>query len=81
MLYEVITRDGMNLVAKEFVACQTNDIGVLVLSEMAGAAAELNECLLINPVDNNEIADSLNLALIVITSYSIHYTKLYDAFF
>src|SRR5665648_673419 len=42
-------RDGMNLVAKEYVACQVENNGVLILSEMAGAAAELNEALIINP--------------------------------
>jgi trehalose 6-phosphate synthase len=44
-------RDGMNLVAKEFVASRADDLGVLVLSEFAGAADELDEALLINPHD------------------------------
>lgn len=56
-------RDGMNLVAKEFVACQQEKTGVLILSEMAGAAAELNEALIINPVDNHEMADAIFTAL------------------
>ncbi|MEJ5265568.1 MAG: bifunctional alpha,alpha-trehalose-phosphate synthase (UDP-forming)/trehalose-phosphatase [Bacteroidales bacterium] len=56
-------RDGMNLVAKEFIACQTENQGCLILSEMAGAAAELNEALIINPVDNFEIADAIFSAL------------------
>jgi trehalose 6-phosphate synthase/phosphatase len=56
-------RDGMNLVAKEFVACQTKMNGVLILSEMAGAAAELNEALIINPADNIEMADAILTAL------------------
>jgi trehalose 6-phosphate synthase/phosphatase len=56
-------RDGMNLVAKEYIACQTENKGVLILSEMAGAAAELNEAILINPADNNEIASSIDAAL------------------
>lgn len=56
-------RDGMNLVAKEYVACQTEDKGVLILSEMAGAAAELNEALIINPVDNVEMAEAIHNAL------------------
>ena len=42
--------DGMNLVAKEFVAARDDLDGVLILSEMAGAAAELHEALIINPV-------------------------------
>lgn len=56
-------RDGMNLVAKEYVACQVENEGVLILSEMAGAAAELNEALLINPVDNIEMAEAIFKAL------------------
>ncbi|MDD2303315.1 MAG: bifunctional alpha,alpha-trehalose-phosphate synthase (UDP-forming)/trehalose-phosphatase [Prolixibacteraceae bacterium] len=48
-------RDGMNLVAKEYVAVKRDDPGVLVLSEMAGAAAELKEALIINPNDIDEI--------------------------
>ncbi len=56
-------RDGMNLVAKEFVACQIENEGVLILSEMAGAAAELNEALIINPVDNIEMAEAIFTAL------------------
>jgi trehalose 6-phosphate synthase/phosphatase len=56
-------RDGMNLVAKEYIACQTENKGVLILSEMAGAAAELNEAIIINPVDNLEMAQAINNAL------------------
>ncbi|MFO7370312.1 MAG: bifunctional alpha,alpha-trehalose-phosphate synthase (UDP-forming)/trehalose-phosphatase [Bacteroidales bacterium] len=56
-------RDGMNLVAKEFVASQNENKGALILSEMAGAAAELNEALIINPADNNEIAEAILAAL------------------
>ncbi|MBN9612549.1 MAG: trehalose-6-phosphate synthase, partial [Actinobacteria bacterium] len=44
-------RDGMNLVAKEYVACRTSETGVLVLSEFAGAADELQQAVLINPHD------------------------------
>src|SRR5699024_2724877 len=44
-------RDGMNLVAKEYVACRTDEQGVLVLSEFAGAAEELRDALLVNPHD------------------------------
>lgn len=56
-------RDGMNLIAKEYLACRTDQTGVLVLSEMAGAAEELGESLLINPNDKSEIADSIRMAL------------------
>ena len=44
-------RDGLNLVCKEYVAARDDDDGVLILSEMAGAAAEMGEALLINPYD------------------------------
>ncbi len=56
-------RDGMNLVAKEYIACQIENEGVLILSEMTGAAAELNEAIIINPSDNNEMADAIFKAL------------------
>jgi trehalose 6-phosphate synthase len=55
--------DGMNLVAKEFVAARTDLLGVLVLSRFAGAAEELNEALLINPYGVDEFAEALRLAL------------------
>jgi len=56
-------RDGMNLVAKEYVACQQHNIGVLILSEMAGAVVELGEALIINPIDHKEVADAVAKAL------------------
>jgi trehalose 6-phosphate synthase len=57
-------RDGMNLVAKEFVAAQDeSDPGVLVLSRFAGAATSLTEALLVNPHDAEEIAEALHSAL------------------
>jgi trehalose 6-phosphate synthase len=57
-------RDGMNLVAKEFVAAQDpHDPGVLVLSRFAGAARQLNGAVLVNPHDADEMADALHLAL------------------
>lgn len=56
-------RDGMNLVAKEYVATRTNKKGVLILSEMAGAAKEMSESLVINPNNFDEIADALKTAL------------------
>ncbi len=56
-------RDGMNLVAKEFVAAQGADPGVLVLSRLAGAAADLAEALLVDPLDPDDIARALRLAL------------------
>ncbi|MBC7826314.1 MAG: bifunctional alpha,alpha-trehalose-phosphate synthase (UDP-forming)/trehalose-phosphatase [Chitinophagaceae bacterium] len=56
-------RDGMNLVAKEFVASRTERTGVLILSELTGAANELNEALLVNPTDSSEVAKAINDAL------------------
>ncbi|MCR1026453.1 bifunctional alpha,alpha-trehalose-phosphate synthase (UDP-forming)/trehalose-phosphatase [Cellulophaga baltica] len=56
-------RDGMNLVAKEYVATRTDKTGVLILSEMAGAANEMNESLLINPNNFEQIADTIHQAI------------------
>ncbi len=56
-------RDGMNLIAKEFVACQRDGAGVLVLSEFAGAASELGEAIRVNPWDVDGTADALDRAL------------------
>jgi trehalose 6-phosphate synthase/phosphatase len=56
-------RDGMNLVAKEFVATHRDAGGVLILSETAGSAREMGEALLINPNNSEEIAASLKTAL------------------
>ncbi|TDQ29417.1 bifunctional alpha,alpha-trehalose-phosphate synthase (UDP-forming)/trehalose-phosphatase [Zeaxanthinibacter enoshimensis] len=56
-------RDGMNLVAKEYIATRTDRSGVLILSEMAGSANEMNEALLINPNNFEEIADTLDRAI------------------
>lgn len=55
-------RDGMNLVAKEYIASKTDQKGVLILSEMAGAAKELSEALIINPNNVDEIADAIKTA-------------------
>jgi len=56
-------RDGMNLVAKEFVATRTDGDGVLVLSEFAGAADELTSAVMVNPYDVDGMAESFNYAL------------------
>lgn len=55
-------RDGMNLVAKEYVASSLGR-GVLILSELAGAASELNEAILVNPTDTSDVASSITRAL------------------
>ena len=56
-------RDGMNLVAKEYIATKHSNPGVLILSEMAGAAIELTDAIIINPNDTEEIERSIYEAL------------------
>ena len=56
-------RDGMNLIAKEYLAARTDDTGVLILSEMAGAAGELPGALQVNPNSASEIAEAIKAAL------------------
>lgn len=58
-------RDGMNLVAKEYVATKTDNRGVLILSEMAGAAKEMGEAIIINPNNYGEIAEALKNAILM----------------
>ncbi|MGO9513130.1 MAG: trehalose-6-phosphate synthase [Steroidobacteraceae bacterium] len=55
--------DGMNLVAKEFVAARDDEDGVLILSTFAGASRELTEAVLINPFDVNETAEAMEIAM------------------
>ncbi len=57
------TRDGMNLPAKEYIACRTDKTGVLILSEMAGAAKELGESIIVNPNNRTEVAEAIYQAL------------------
>ena len=56
-------RDGMNLVAKEYVACRSDLGGALVLSEFTGAAAELRQAYLVNPHDLDGVKDAIEAAL------------------
>ena len=57
-------RDGMNLVAKEYIAAQDPaDPGVLVLSRFAGAAQQMSEALIVNPFDSHEVAEAIRTAL------------------
>lgn len=56
-------RDGMNLVAKEYVASRVNKTGVVILSEMAGVSKEMGEAIIINPNNFNEIAESIYNAI------------------
>jgi len=55
--------DGMNLVAKEFIAARKNNDGVLILSQFAGASQELHGALVINPYDIEQSADAIKAAL------------------
>jgi trehalose 6-phosphate synthase len=55
--------DGMNLVAKEYVASQVDETGVLIVSHLAGAAEELSGALVVNPYDQEGMADSIRRAL------------------
>jgi glucosylglycerol-phosphate synthase len=56
-------RDGLNLVAKEFIAAHVNESGVLVLSEFAGAAVELQDAVLVNPYSISQMDDAIDRAL------------------
>ena len=63
MCYVSSLHDGMNLVAKEFIAARDDEQGVLVLSQFTGAARELTEALIVNPYDLDEASDALAAAL------------------
>jgi trehalose 6-phosphate synthase len=63
LCYVSSLHDGMNLVAKEFVAARDDERGALILSTFAGAARELTEALVVNPYDLDEAADALAAAL------------------
>ncbi len=69
-------RDGMNLVAKEFIATRRDNQGMLILSETAGAAQELSEALLVNPNNRDAIADSINQALVMPEEEQIERNKM-----
>ncbi len=56
-------RDGMNLVAKEYIAAKRDTPGVLILSEMAGASVELADALIVNPSDSREIENAIATAM------------------
>lgn len=55
--------DGMNLVAKEYVASRQDQDGVLILSRFAGASQELKDALVVNPYDTEELAEAIHSAL------------------
>ncbi len=69
-------RDGMNLIAKEFVASKDNHPGVLILSEMAGAAREMGEALTVNPNNLDEMAEAIKTALQMSPEEQINRLKL-----
>ncbi len=58
-------RDGMNLVAKEYVASRVDTTGVIILSEMAGVAKEMGEAVIINPLDQENMANAIHEALVM----------------
>lgn len=64
-------RDGMNLVCKEYIASRTDERGVLVLSELAGASHELVDALIINPTNISAFADTIHKAL-TMPDHEIH---------
>jgi trehalose 6-phosphate synthase len=74
-------RDGMNLVAKEYVSAQDPaDPGVLVLSQFAGAARELNGALIVNPLDIDGMADALATALAMpLADRQARYREMFDS--
>jgi trehalose 6-phosphate synthase len=63
LCYVSSLHDGMNLVAKEFVAAREDERGVLVLSQFTGAARDLTEALIVNPYDLRQASDALATAL------------------
>ena len=69
-------RDGMNLVAKEFIASRPDQTGVLILSEMAGAAKEMGEALIINPFHREDFAKALEQAMTMPVEEQIKRNKL-----
>jgi len=73
-------RDGMNLVAKEYIAAQDPaDPGVLVLSRFAGAAQQMGEALIVNPYDTHEVADAIRTALAMPKSERVRrFERLYE---
>ena len=69
-------RDGMNLIAKEYLVCRTDNTGVLILSEMAGASKELNEAIVINPNNPGDIAAAIKEALEMPVSEQVRKNKI-----
>ena len=57
--------DGMNLVAKEYVAACNDDQGALILSQFTGACRELRDAIIVNPYDIEQLAESIRFALVI----------------
>ncbi|MBN1788147.1 MAG: bifunctional alpha,alpha-trehalose-phosphate synthase (UDP-forming)/trehalose-phosphatase [Sedimentisphaerales bacterium] len=72
-------RDGMNLIAKEFIATKTDHKGVLILSEMAGTASELGEAVVINPNNKQAVVDAIKQSLEMPVEEQIERNKLMQA--
>lgn len=68
-------RDGMNLIAKEYIATKADGKGVLILSEMAGASNELGEAIIVNPNNSNEMLEALEKALMMPEKKQIEHNK------
>jgi trehalose 6-phosphate synthase/phosphatase len=68
-------RDGMNLIAKEYVATKVDGKGVLILSEMAGASKELGEAIIVNPNNKEEMAQAIEKALLLSEQEKIQRNK------
>ena len=72
------TRDGMNLVSYEYIACQQKRHGVLVLSEFTGAAQSLNGSILVNPWNTEELAGTMQEAVTMSPELRrVNFEKLY----
>jgi trehalose 6-phosphate synthase/phosphatase len=69
-------RDGMNLIAKEYIATKHDNKGVLLISEMAGAMSELSEAIIVNPNNKQNVADSLKQALLMPDEEQIERNKI-----
>ncbi|CCE88986.1 Piso0_001781 [Millerozyma farinosa CBS 7064] len=73
------TRDGMNLVSYEYIACQQDNKGALILSEFAGAAQSLNGAIIVNPWNTEELSDAIKESLTLPDEKKAHnFQKMFD---
>jgi glycosyltransferase involved in cell wall biosynthesis len=76
------TRDGMNLVSYEYIACQQARQGALIISEFAGAAQSLNGSIVVNPWDSQQVADAIHEAVTMDSeTRAENHKKLYKVLF